>query len=310
MKEDGLRDIGSGLRVMDIACGKGGDIMKWYKNPCGLGAYIGVDIARRSLEDFAARLQTFSSDVRRAVSMLLCGDMGAIQLPRAGQNPASYGTFLAETNSWLASTPSDLSPFHYPQELHVVSCQFALHYIFESESRCRHFFSQVSSSLMPGGYFIATTVDCAAVVDLLCEAATMDIPKDTGNQVIIAINKNGQCVNAHSSHDLVSDHIVCRISFTRRAADNLLSFHRHSDHASVYGIKYNFELFDDSTSVNDVTAAVDAPEWIVPASKEFQNLCSEYDLELVDENNFHEFVLDGNIEDDGRYIEYNLIVSL
>lgn len=44
-----------GLRVLDLACGKAGDWSKWNKAaksvPGGLQRYVGVDIARGSLDD-------------------------------------------------------------------------------------------------------------------------------------------------------------------------------------------------------------------------------------------------------------------
>ena len=44
-----------GLRVLDLACGKAGDLQKWNKAakcvPGGLQRYVGVDIARGSLDD-------------------------------------------------------------------------------------------------------------------------------------------------------------------------------------------------------------------------------------------------------------------
>ena len=39
------------LRVLDLACGKGGDLPKFFKLPSGMAAYVGVDIAKGSLDD-------------------------------------------------------------------------------------------------------------------------------------------------------------------------------------------------------------------------------------------------------------------
>lgn len=56
----------------------------------------------------------------------------------------------------------------------VVSMQFALHYMFETEARARRFLSLVSSHLKPGGAFIATTVDARVVVELLASRASTE----------------------------------------------------------------------------------------------------------------------------------------
>ena len=42
----------------------------------------------------------------------------------------------------------------------VASCQFALHYMFQTVERADHFFSEVSRHLVKNGLFIVTTIDC------------------------------------------------------------------------------------------------------------------------------------------------------
>lgn len=46
----------------------------------------------------------------------------------------------------------------------VVSCQFAIHYAFESEARVRVLMKNVTDRLKPGGFFIGTTVDSNVLV--------------------------------------------------------------------------------------------------------------------------------------------------
>src|SRR3546814_347351 len=57
-----------GMAVLDLACGKGGDIRKWAKVSPGLTRYVGADIAKGSLEDFVQRIDG-ANDLR--VSVLL-----------------------------------------------------------------------------------------------------------------------------------------------------------------------------------------------------------------------------------------------
>jgi SAM-dependent methyltransferase len=42
----------------------------------------------------------------------------------------------------------------------VASCQFALHYMFQTIERADHFFSEVARHLKDKGLFIVTTMDC------------------------------------------------------------------------------------------------------------------------------------------------------
>jgi SAM-dependent methyltransferase len=75
---------GRDVEVLDLACGKGGDFFKWR----GLGQqfpiarYVGVDIARASLDDAIGRYLG-DGDIRRALGSavtLACADLGADDL--------------------------------------------------------------------------------------------------------------------------------------------------------------------------------------------------------------------------------------
>mmetsp|Transcript_5509 Transcript_5509/g.4193 ORF Transcript_5509/g.4193 Transcript_5509/m.4193 type:complete len:134 (+) Transcript_5509:185-586(+) len=46
----------------------------------------------------------------------------------------------------------------------IVSCQFSMHYMFDSEIRVRAFLRNVTDRLEPGGYFIGTTIDAERVI--------------------------------------------------------------------------------------------------------------------------------------------------
>ena len=50
----------SPLRVLDLACGKGGDLDKWTIHPRKIDNYVGVDVARGSLVDAALRARQMS----------------------------------------------------------------------------------------------------------------------------------------------------------------------------------------------------------------------------------------------------------
>ena len=60
--------------VLDLACGKTGDIGKWMRR--GVTAYVGVDIAKGSLEDAVIRLNRM--DVKIPVR-LACADLGVVR---------------------------------------------------------------------------------------------------------------------------------------------------------------------------------------------------------------------------------------
>ncbi|CAA6668766.1 unnamed protein product [Spirodela intermedia] len=143
-----------GDAVLDLACGKGGDLIKWDK--ARVGYYVGIDIAEGSIEDCRTRYngETDQHMRRKRFSFparLFCGDC-----------------FEARLDKILA----DDSPFD------ICSCQFALHYSWSTEARARRALENVSALLRPGGTFIGTMPDANVIVKKLREAEGLKFGND------------------------------------------------------------------------------------------------------------------------------------
>lgn len=122
-----------GYAVLDLCCGKGGDLQKWAAVRCS--TLYACDVAEISVKTMAERYNGLRDAPFRPV--LFVGDCFSVRL-------ADY-------------LPQD-------QYFDVVSCQFAVHYAFESEERVRTTLRNVSERLNPGGFFIGTTVDSNVLV--------------------------------------------------------------------------------------------------------------------------------------------------
>lgn len=122
---------GAPLRVLDMCCGKGGDLLKWDK--AGISHLICTDIAEVSVEQCKERYNGMGN--------------------KRYNNKSFSAEFFAcdSTQQRLRSKYEDPSV-----ELDLVSCQFAFHYCFESFEQANCMIRNAAECLRENGYFIGT----------------------------------------------------------------------------------------------------------------------------------------------------------
>ncbi|KAF7363264.1 mRNA cap guanine-N7 methyltransferase [Mycena sanguinolenta] len=142
-------------KVLDMGCGKGGDLTKWAK--ARAAEVLAIDIAAVSVDQARSRWQQMRAPTFDATFAAL--DCYAEPLSKAF-SPAKL------------STPFD-----------VVSMQFCMHYAFESIQKARCMLDNVSRWLRPGGTFIGTIPNSEQLLQNL-EGVPPDAPDLTfGNEV-------------------------------------------------------------------------------------------------------------------------------
>lgn len=131
------KDYGRSLRVLDICCGKGGDLSKWQK--ARVEHVVFADIADVSVQQCEKRYEDLRSRCGRLFSAeFIAADCSKEPLRDKYRDPSI--------------------------KFDIASCQFGLHYSFESLPQAKRMLTNISECLKPGGYFFGTIPDAYEIV--------------------------------------------------------------------------------------------------------------------------------------------------
>jgi SAM-dependent methyltransferase len=276
------------LRVLDLACGKGGDLTKWTLHPRGLGTYVGSDVARGSLRDAAIRSREMRKRNKLKKAVFTCADLGA-DVP--GRKKSSNHKHMQTLLTWSLEDESEyeLSTPEFKlvrgggiketDRFDVVSIQFAIHYMMQTGRRARRFFHTVSELLETGGNLICTTIDARVVIDKMLALGLnyhFDDESDAAPDFTEAV------VTAGAG--------VCRLRFEPEIVKRIFASKSDGSKAEeeCFGLQYAFTLVEGQDHAAGVGNAVNLPEWLTPLPV-LEALAREAGLELDYAQNFHEF---------------------
>ncbi|XP_055983083.1 mRNA cap guanine-N7 methyltransferase [Sorex fumeus] len=143
------------ITVLDLGCGKGGDLLKWKKG---------------------------------RISKLVCADIADVSIKQCQQRYGEMKT-RSRDNEYMFSTEfitADCSKkllmddFRDPEmSFDICSCQFAFHYSFESYEQADLMLRNACERLNPGGYFIGTTPNSFELIKRLEASET----ESFGNEI-------------------------------------------------------------------------------------------------------------------------------
>jgi mRNA (guanine-N7-)-methyltransferase len=143
-------------KVLDLGCGKGGDLQKWQKARAKL--YYGLDIAETSIRQARDRATALRprAEFTAIFEVLDCFSDPISQVFDEGQ----------------LEKPFD-----------VVSMQFCMHYAFENAVKTRTMFENVTQYLRVGGRFIGTIPNSSSLMQV-----TLPLNRVTSHSVPIEIS--------------------------------------------------------------------------------------------------------------------------
>lgn len=120
-------------KLLDLACGKGGDLDKWVSN--NIKTVIGYDIDEKSIIEAQRRVREYKT----------------------------------QTNTQVEVYVKDLSKnvINGNKDCDVVTSMFAFHYFFETEETFNTIMKSIDNNLREGGYFMGTMFDGESIKRVL-----------------------------------------------------------------------------------------------------------------------------------------------
>ncbi|XP_029204957.2 mRNA cap guanine-N7 methyltransferase-like [Acropora millepora] len=139
IKRGNSRDI----CVLDLCCGKGGDLLKWQRGR--IKKLVCADIAQVSVEHCQDRYK----------------EMKTTHENRRYRDPLFTPEFIVAdcSKERLADKYQDKDV-----QFDLASCQFSIHYAFESYEQADMMLRNACERIKVGGYFIGTTLNCYEMV--------------------------------------------------------------------------------------------------------------------------------------------------
>ncbi len=156
------------LSVLDIGCGKGGDIMKYYY--ANIEFLAGLDYSKENLTDSfngaISRYNNFRKGKPRFPRMDFFQGDGCALFNYDDQFRALGGMSYEDKKAmekYFSKDPAKRVMFDR------ISSQFAIHYMFRTRETLENLKQNINDYLKPGGYLICTCFDAQRVVELFGE---------------------------------------------------------------------------------------------------------------------------------------------
>ena len=152
------------MDILDIGCGVGGDINKFYH--ARVGSYIGIDIDYGNLfsagDSATSRYNNFKKKFPNFTDMKFIQASASVQFDLNNQN-ATIGNMKDENKKLIMNTFGEDENSKNYKTFDVMNAQFTIHYYFENDNSLNNFLNNVKKYLRQHGFLLVTTFDANIV---------------------------------------------------------------------------------------------------------------------------------------------------
>lgn len=176
--------------LCDLASGKAGDLYKWIDTRFAyvVGIDNNIDNILNNVDGAYRRLTSLKNNLKHGrkpeiifLQKDLKTDWDDVSSIENKQMMELYNTMWGNVYKNEVSNPSILKYFNYMnKKFDVVSCQFAIHYMFENNDILETFCSNIERITKKDGYFIGTCLD-GELVDKMLNKTTNGMKKGIYN---------------------------------------------------------------------------------------------------------------------------------
>ncbi|KAF9889412.1 mRNA cap guanine-N7 methyltransferase [Aspergillus nanangensis] len=249
------------LLVIDLGCGKGGDLGKWQQAPQPVDLYVGLDPADISVVQ-----------ARERYSSMRTG-----RGPRNRRGPLFHAEFAAKDcfGQWLGDIDivqqvgidSNAGPGGSVMAsrwggggFDVVTSMFAIHYAFESEEKTRQMLRNVAGCLKKGGRFIGVCPNSDVISAKVAEINGKRKEREVAAKKEVAEPEDGE---VEEDGKMEWGNSIYRVRFPGQTPEDGIF-------RPPFGWRYSYFMEE---------AVEEIPEYVVPWEA-FRALTEDYNLEL------------------------------
>lgn len=257
------------LLVLDVGCGKGGDLQKWDKAPQRVGLYVGLDPAEMSVDQARDRYNTMWKGRRPRFDAIFgakdcfgewIGDVPIVQ--EIGIDP----------------TPNTMNRWGKGGGFDIVTMMFTMHYSFESQAKVEMMLRNVSGALKKGGRLIGVCPNSDVISDRAKDWFKKNPgkykPEETETEGSSPKHNGAADLNGTASHEAANNasapswgNSIYSVRFPPPST-SLPPLNADGSFRPPFAHKYTYYIAE----------AVDVPEFVVPWEA-FRAMAENYGLE-------------------------------